>query len=82
MDVRSLGERWLYLYFSFFNGRILKFDPSNGDSLSLVGEEIKRGFTTAVLGNDGYIYGISVNRIVKISLTNYSIPYRPLASLP
>ena len=68
MVVRSLGEPWLYSYFSFFT--ILKFDPSNDDSLSLVEGEIKRGITTAVLGNDGYIYDISVSRIVKISLTN------------
>ena len=52
---------------------ILKLDPNNGDSLSRVGESIHEGIFAAVLGNYGYIYGISCNRIIKLSPTDYKV---------
>ena len=55
------------IYYFPYIGRILKLDPGYGDSLSLVGEEINEVFEVAVLGNDGYIYGISSRRVIKFN---------------
>ena len=53
-------------------GRILKLDP-NDDSLSLVGEEVDKWFTTVVLGNDGCIYGRSGKVVIKFNPKDYSL---------
>ena len=61
----------IYYLASDDEGHILKLDPNDGDSLSLVGEEIDEGCEAAVLGNDGYIYGISRGRIIKFNPIDY-----------
>jgi len=52
---------------------ILKLDPNDGDRLSIVGEEFGEMCYAAVLGNDGYIYGISAAKIMKYNLTDQSV---------
>ena len=63
---------------AYVRRKILKLDPSNGDSLSLVGEVINHGknpCNSAVLGNDGCIYGISDKSVFKFSPIDYSFSY-------
>ena len=58
--------------------RILKLDPSDGDRFSIVEVLVMSrdgGYTAAVLGNDGYIYGFSWSRIIKFSPTDHSVYY-------
>ena len=50
-------------------------DPSDGDSLSLVGEESDGGYCNAVLGNDAYICGISLREVIKFSQIYHSVSY-------
>ena len=50
-------------------------DPNDGDSLSLVGRAINEGYEAAVLGNDGYIYGISNIAIIKFSPIDHRVSY-------
>ena len=54
-------------------GHILKLDPNNGDSLSLVGEEIGKYSDTLVLGKEGYIYCIASHWIIKFNPEDHSI---------
>ena len=54
-------------------GRILKLDPNDGDSLSIVGEEINGGFDAAVLGNDGYIYVVSDIKIINFNPIDHRV---------
>merc|ERR1712232_732635 len=63
LDVGALANDGCIYYLPFNRSPILKLDPNDGDRLSLVGEEIDGVFSAAVLGNDGYIYGISKIRI-------------------
>ena len=72
-DVGALANDGCTYYFPIYRGCILKLDPNDVDSLSLVGEDINKGFQAAVLGNDGYIYGIYKSRVVKFSLTDQSV---------
>ena len=55
-----LADKDECIYFMPEGGsRILKLDPNNDDSLSLVGREMRRRrYPGAILGNDGCIYGI------------------------
>ena len=71
----ALANDGCIYYFPYFNdgGRILKLDPNNGDSQSLVGREIGEVFTAAVNGNDGCIYGISGIAIMKFNPKDYSL---------
>ena len=66
-----------YLPHDDYGGRILMLNPSDGDSLSFIGRGIidEYGFTPVVLGNDGYIYGIARNRIIKFSPMDHSVSY-------
>ena len=42
--------------------RIVKFDPTNPDTTSTIGEEAEEGFYcgNGVLGGDGYIYAANI----------------------
>ena len=51
-DVGALANDGCIYYFPLYRGRILKMEPSDGDSLSLVGGEINEDFEAAVLCND------------------------------
>ena len=56
--------------------RALKLNPNNNDSLSLVAEGINyAGCEATVLGNDGYVYGISNGRIIKFNPKDNSVSY-------
>ena len=52
--------------------RILKLDPNNGGSLSLVGEEIHDCFQAADFSG-GYFYGISCGQVIKCNLKDCSL---------
>ena len=65
----------IYYFPDCHRGRILKLDPSDGDSLSLVGEELYADFEVAVFDNDGYIYGISDNEINKFNPIDHRVSY-------
>lgn len=61
-------------YLPYGAKRILKLDPSNDhESLALVGTFTSDFYTAAVLGNDGFIYGISSKQVIKFNPTNNSI---------
>ena len=70
----ALADDDCIYYLPCIGGHILKLDPNNSDSLSLVGEEMYEGFKAAVLGN-GYIYGISLGGIIKFSPTDHSLTH-------
>ena len=71
----ALANDGCIYYLPFGYDRILKLDPNNGDSISFVGEEIDNEFAAAVLGNDGYIYGISDSEIIKFSPIDHRVSY-------
>ena len=52
--------------------RILKLDPNNDGSPSLVGEEIHDGYQAADF-SDGYFYGISCGQVIKCKLKDFSL---------
>ena len=70
-----MNDGCIYYFPALGSGHALKLDPSYGDSLSLVGEEIDGGYCTAVLGNDAYIYGISLREVIKFSQIYHSVSY-------
>jgi len=79
------GEKWkkgalakdgCIYYLPYVGNRVLKLDPNNGDSLSLVGIELDRSFyVAAVLGEDGYVYGLSSiqEQIIKFNPIDNSV---------
>ena len=74
----ALAEDGCIYYLPYGDSRILKLDPNDGDSLSLVGGEIGGGFSAVVLGKDGCIYGISMLHIIKFNIVDYSISQKDL----
>ena len=79
----ALSNDGFIYYFRYYNhnvrhiGSILKLDPSNGDSLSLVEESNfeEKPFGATIVGNDGFIYVILHRRVIKFSLTDYILSY-------
>ena len=61
----ALAKDGCIYYFPCNGKRILRLDPNKGDSLSLVGREIRNGFAAVVSAVDGCIYGISSRRVFK-----------------
>jgi len=73
-QIGALADDGCMYYFPEWRGdHILKLDPNNDDNLSLVGEKFEDEFYAAVLGKDGYIYGISEYKIYKFNPKDYSV---------
>ena len=64
----ALAQDGCIYYMPLVASRILKLDPSNDDSISLVGEALLQGwakYTESILENDNCIYGIPFDKRIQ-----------------
>jgi len=82
----ALANNGCIYYLPYDANRILKLNPNNDDSLSLVGDDFLELYTVyggAIVGNDGCIYGIpyaGIQKLIKFNPIDDSISYMENAS--
>ena len=69
----SLANDGCIYYLPHIDGRVLKLDPNDNDSLSLVGNSIHTGYIATALEYDGCIYGISNKMMIKFNPADCSV---------